>query len=118
LLWAHVRSRSDDRAERRSLGQRRRLRGIRRGVVVRSESFGETEVENLWLSVGPNFDVRGLQISMDDAFFVRDLETLGNLQQERDGFIDGRPAAMRSANVSPSMYSITMKSTPFCSPTS
>ncbi|GEM_PF-6810921 len=55
---------------------------------------------------------------MDDAFFVRDLETLGNLQQERDGFIDGRPAAMRSANVSPSMYSITMKSTPFCSPTS
>ncbi len=38
---------------------------------------------------GPIFDVRWLQVPMDDVLFVRGFHSLGDLNEQRDGLIDG-----------------------------
>ena len=41
----------------------------------------------------PHFDVRGLQISMDDALLVRRLERLGDLLRDRQRVVERNRAA-------------------------
>ena len=43
----------------------------------------QTEVEHLHRAVGADFDVRGLEIAMDDALLVRGFERVGDLARDR-----------------------------------
>ena len=43
------------------------------------EGFGEAEIEDLYGAVVAYFDVRGLQVAMDDALTVRGFERFGDL---------------------------------------
>ena len=62
----------------------------RRGAV---ERLREAEVEHLHGAVGPDLDVRGLEIAMHDAALVRGLERVGDLPRDR--------AALRRAGIGP-----------------
>ncbi len=42
--------------------------------------LGEAEVENLYDSRGSDFDVGGLEVAMDDAFFVGGIQGVGDLR--------------------------------------
>ena len=57
----------------------------------------------------PHFDVRGLQIAMDDALLVRGFERLGNLLRDRQRLLDreSRRARCAADRSSPSTSSIT-----------
>ena len=47
----------------------------------------ESEVEDLHDAVRRDHDVRGLQIAMDDAAFVRGFERGGDLSRDAEGFL-------------------------------
>ena len=65
------------------------------------------------LAIGPQLDVGGLQIAMDDALLVRGFERLRDLPRNRQRFVERiGPCAMRSASVGPSTSSITSALTP------
>ena len=53
------------------------------GVVAH---LGQTEVEHLYLIVRRDLDIRGFEITVDDASFVRILERFRNLFRIRQGF--------------------------------
>ena len=57
-----------------------------RGGVV-GERFGEAEVEDFEAAVGGDFDVGGLEVAMDDAFFVGVFERVDELLDEGEGFV-------------------------------
>src|SRR5205814_544887 len=52
---------------------------------VGSECLGETEVEDLHLTLGGQHDIGRLQIAMDDPFLVRRLERVDDLAGDREG---------------------------------
>ena len=54
----------------------------------------EAEVKNLDHAVGADFDVRGFEITMNDALFMRGFEGLGDLARDGQGLGDGAPRAM------------------------
>jgi hypothetical protein len=51
--------------------------------VSRFHCLGQAEVQNLHRAVMANFDVRGLEIAMDDALFVRGFEGFTDLPRDR-----------------------------------
>ena len=51
------------------------------------ERFGESEIQNLYVSVKSDHDVGGLQITVDDAFLVRFFERLGYLTRQLTSFL-------------------------------
>ena len=52
------------------------------------ERLGQAEVEHLDRSVVPDLDVRGLEVAMDDALFVRRFERVRNLAGDGNGLVD------------------------------
>ena len=71
----------------------------------RVEHLRETEIEHLDRAVGAHLDVRGFQIAVDDAAFVRGVERVGNLPRDlqRVGQRQtvARPRVRRWSSVSP-----------------
>ena len=57
-------------------------------ALVDIERLGEPEVENLHGAVSPDLDVRGLQITMNDALFVSGLQCFSDLPRDGERFID------------------------------
>ena len=112
LFGAHVGRSSENHAlERRVLGEGRRER--RADVsALRLPRLGEPEVEHLDRAVVGDLDVGRFEIAVDDALLVRRLEGFGDLQRDRDRFLDrDRPALIRSERSSPSTSSIARKVT-------
>ena len=56
----------------------------------------DTEVEDLERTLGRNFDVRGLQVAVDDAFLVCRVEALGDLAAGCERFRKRKRAACQS----------------------
>ncbi len=83
LFWRHVGGCTDDHAQLRGMGSE--CGGVvhRRAGRFGAQRFGETEVQHLRPAVGTDFDVRGLEVAMNDALLVRRFEPLGDLL--RDG---------------------------------
>jgi hypothetical protein len=50
--------------------------------------FRETKVEDLYLAIGSDFDVRGLQVAMNDAFLVGGIEGIGNLLRDLERLVE------------------------------
>jgi hypothetical protein len=84
LLRRHVGDRADDGAGFRHLHHG--LRGV-------GNHLGEAEVENLYLAIARQHDVRGLQVAVDDAGMMRGGEAGCELQQDRGclGYGHGAP---------------------------
>ena len=61
--------------------------------AIACQRLRQTEIENLHRAVAGQFDVRGLQIAMDDAALVRVFERLGDLLGDRQRFVKGNRAA-------------------------
>ena len=69
------------------------LHAQRRGVGrvdtgVGGERLGQTEVEDLQLTVARHLDVGGFQVPVDNAFAVRRLEGFGNLNRQLQGLFN------------------------------
>ena len=59
----------------------------------RTERLGQPEVEDFHCAVGPDLDVRRLEIAMDDALLVRGFKSFRDLFRDRQRFVDrDRPA--------------------------
>jgi hypothetical protein len=71
-------------------GDGRRHRGRQRRVTVRHgvERLGQPEVQHLHGAVRPDFDVRRLEIPMDDTRLVRRLQRLRDLRRNRQRVFD------------------------------
>ena len=54
----------------------------------RRDRLRQAEVQHLDRAVRPHFDIRGLQVAMDDALLVRGFECIGDLLRDRDGFVE------------------------------
>ena len=89
LFGTHVRRCPQDHAHvgHRGSGDRRRQRWVAR-AGCHFQRLRQTEVEHLHSAVRPQRDVRGLQVTMDDASFVRGLESVGDLVSDRDGLTE------------------------------
>ena len=68
-------------------GLRLDLRGIRRRDRCRLDRLGQPEVEDLDLTCGRDLDVRGLEVAVDNAAFVRGAERRGDLPQQGQGSV-------------------------------
>ncbi len=76
--------------------------------VCVSRRFRQDEVENLDAIVAGHLDIRGLQVAMDDALFMRVFERSAIWRaMRRASSIGIAPCAMRSASVVPSANCIT-----------
>jgi hypothetical protein len=68
-----------------------------------SSRLREPEVQHLDRAVRSHFDVRGLQVAMDDALFVRRFDRLGYLLRQRQRFVHrhraGREAVRQRRSV-------------------
>ena len=66
-----------------------------RGEVAhdRLHRLGESEVEDLDPAVGRDLDVRRLQVAVDEPFFVRRPEPLGDLDEECGGLVSRHRSA-------------------------
>ena len=62
-----------------------------------AERLREAEVQHLHRAVGPQLDVRGLQIAMNDALLVRGFERLGNLPRDRQRVVERNRSLERCA---------------------
>jgi hypothetical protein len=65
-----------------------------------------------------NKDICWLDISMDNAFRVRGVKPVGNVNRDIQQFLQFHRPAMLCFNVSPSRYSIAMNVFPLSSPMS
>jgi hypothetical protein len=77
-------------------GIRRRLIAGSTGVaslVRRIEYLGQPEIEDLHRSVRSDFDIRRLEVPMDDAFLVRRLERFGDLSGDRQSLFERKRSA-------------------------
>ncbi len=83
LLWRHVRRGSQDEprlchCRRSDRGHGRHARRDTRGL----HRLREAKVEHLHRSIRPDLDVRGLQITVDDALLVRRGKRVGDLPRD------------------------------------
>ena len=85
LLGRHVGNRPHDRPRLREL--RERLFGFR-CAALRVQGAREAEIEELDAPAGRHPDVRGLEVAVDDAFFVRRGERLGDLAGKGKNFFE------------------------------
>src|SRR5262249_13989313 len=53
----------------------------------RTNRFRQTEIENLDRAIRADFDVRRLQIAVDDALRVRAFKSVANLPHDRNNFV-------------------------------
>ena len=53
-----------------------------------TQSLGESEIQDLDRAIGPDHDVGGLQVAVDDADVVSGGERVGDLHAELDGIHD------------------------------
>ena len=74
-----------------------RIGGGRSCRAVFGCGFGEAEVEDLYGAFGGDFDVRGFQIAMDDAFVVGGFESFGDLAGDGESFVDREWCGERGA---------------------
>ena len=81
LLRAHVGRRPDERSFAREIS-------LHRGSVGSFESFGNAEVENLDAALRRDLHVRGLEIPMDHARFVRRFQSGGDVNGHPNRLID------------------------------
>ena len=66
-----------------------------RHLAVADESFREAEVEHLHRSVGPQLDIRRLEIAMDDSALVRRFEGFGDLTRDGQRLVERDWAAFQ-----------------------
>ena len=94
LLGRHVGGRAHDDAHLRRAGcERGRVHHVRRAAqVFGRERLRQAKIQHLHRAIVANLDVRGLEIAMDDAALVRELERLGDLARDREHLI--RPKAI------------------------
>src|SRR5262245_35106240 len=69
LLGRHITRCSENKPGNTRQTQKRRRIGCRLGSCV-LQGFGQSEVQNLDLAVRSDLHIRGLQVTMNDAFFV------------------------------------------------
>ena len=79
LLGAHVGGGAHDDAEGGSFGEGWGLRRFRGNVLLGGDGLREAEIKDLDLPVRSDFDVRGLQVAVNDAFFVRRFQAVSDL---------------------------------------
>ena len=60
------------------------------------EGLRQSEIQHLHCAIRPQLDVRGLQIAMDDALFVRRFQRFGNLPGDRQCLVE-RDRPLRDA---------------------
>ena len=79
--------------------------------------FREAEVEHLYRSVGPQLDIRRLEIAVDDSLLVGRFEGFGDLLRDGQRLVerDGVRASTAVRRSSPSTSSITRALTPSAS---
>ena len=115
LFGRHVRGRADDLPPRSAATVRVR----RRGAIGRLEQLRQPEVEDLDAIVVGDHHVRRLQVTVDDAGFVRRGEGIGNLHAVAQRLRDGEALrGITASSVRPPTYSMTMKSIPSSDPMS
>ncbi len=87
LLGAHVGGGAEDDAGRGGVaGEGGRERQV--GALALLPRLGEPEVEHLDRAVGPDLDVGGLEIAVDDPGVVGGLERLGDLDRDGERLLD------------------------------
>ena len=80
LLGRHIRSRAENDALLRGrIAQRRRVRQIQLRLLS-GKCLRQSEIQHLHLAIGSDFDICGLEVPVDDAFFMRGFESFSNLQ--------------------------------------
>ena len=82
LLGRHVRRRAQNHSRARRREAQRRRMGTSRTVGVIGEGLGQPEVQDLDLTFRGDLDVGGLEVAVDDAFVVRRLQRLGDLDRD------------------------------------
>src|SRR5262249_1145667 len=92
LFWRHIGDGADGEAGTREMS---RVEILNNGFgVVAWNKFGEAEVENFCLAAVSDKDVSGLDIAMNDAFFVGGVERVGYLDSDFErGFYRLRASA-------------------------
>ena len=77
--------------------------------------FGQSEIQYLRVAALGDENVRGLDVAVDDAFGVRRIERIGNLDGQIEQQLRSLSAvrAMRCFNVMPSRNSMAMNRLPF-----
>ena len=99
LLRGHVRGCSEDDARagqhgRARDGRRLRTAGRAHRVLLGCQRLREPEIQHLHSPVRAQFDVRGLEIAMDDALLVRGFKSFRDLFRDRQCFVErDRPAS-------------------------
>ena len=59
----------------------------------RLDELRQPEVEHLHRAIGPDFDVRGFQIAMDDPLLVRRRQRLGDLLRDWQRLVERNRSA-------------------------
>src|SRR5215471_10821370 len=80
--------------------------------------FSKAKVKNLRVAALGNENVCWFDVSMDDTFQVRSIQTVGHATSNNGSSSMGRPCAMMCFSVLPSRNSIAMNALPFSSPMS
>jgi hypothetical protein len=94
LFRRHVRRRPENDARLRRVDrERRRHRGAHARGSRRIECLRKPEVKHLHRAVWANFDVRGLEVAMDDALLVRGFKGFRDLFGDRQRFVEGKRSA-------------------------
>ena len=104
---------------RSTLGCVRSQRQVGRRAIA-GDGLREAEVEHLDDAVRGDLDVGGLQVAVDDRFFVGHFEGICDLARDVQGLTNGQPLApfaSFSASVSPWTSSRMRKRTPSASST-
>jgi hypothetical protein len=102
LLRAHVAGRARDRAGDRGRlvarrGSERRGAGVAGRLGEAPRALGEAEVQDLDQSARPDHDVPGLQVAVDDAALVRDLERRRHLRCDLKRLVHGERRAREAS---------------------
>ena len=76
-------------------------------LQLTGQRLGESEVQDLHLSVGCELDVARFQIPVDHAILMACFQRMRNLQGDGERFLNRQGRRRRSASVSPSTSSKT-----------